>query len=48
MPPVCVEEEKQKGRMKRRKEIIRRIDPAEPIEERAQPTGRVRSRKSEA
>src|SRR4029450_892242 len=38
MPRRGVDQEKQKRRVERGKEIVRRVESAEPIEERAQPT----------
>src|SRR4030095_2839782 len=48
MPRIGVDEEKQKRCVERGKEIVRRVDSAEPIEERAQPTLSLRSWKGEA
>src|SRR6476660_4479451 len=45
---IGVDQEKQKRRVERGKEIVRRVYPAEPIEERAQQTLGMRSRKGEA
>ena len=48
MPRIGVDQEKQKRGMERGKEIVRRVYPAEPIEQGAQPTLGMRSRKGEA
>lgn len=47
VPRVGVDQEKQKRGVERGKEIVRRIHPPEPIEDRAEPTLSVRSRKRE-
>lgn len=48
MARVCLEHENQERRVQGGKEIIGRIQAAEPIEEGAQPSGGVRSREGKA